>query len=198
MNTLLKHSTFFLLLLLGLVSCGVEEDACLTLDCVNGGTCISGGCACPDGYEGEDCSIELEPVSMSIIGINVTEYPLYPLDSMGQPDSTKSWDTDGTGPDLFFAFHEGTSSNYDPNTDFVSSVMSNATGNPLEINATPPYVVTNLTSNWSLDLWDADGATQEFMDGVIFVPATKAPGLPTTFEVKYPNMKATFFVQWEF
>lgn len=192
MNTIFKNTTFFLLLLLGLVSCGSEEDACLTLSCTNGGTCVSGGCACPDGYEGEDCSVELEPISMSIIGINVTKYPTVRMDS-------SSWDSlDNSGPDLFFAFHEGTSSNYDPNTDFVSSVLNNATGNPLEINATPPYVITALSSSWSLDLWDADGTMEEYMDGIIFIPADKTAGLPTTFDVETPTVKATFFVQWDF
>ena len=35
-----------------------EEDPCETVTCENGGTCIDGTCDCPDGYEGDDCSLE--------------------------------------------------------------------------------------------------------------------------------------------
>ena len=192
MNVQIKNIALFIFLLIGLISCGSEDDACLTLTCLNDGTCVNGACACPEGYEGEDCSIEKTPVSMSIVGINVTKYPTL------RPDST-SWDSvDMSGPDLFFAFHEGTGAAYDSNTDFVSSTMNNATGQALEINAAPPYLVTALSSNWSLDLWDADNGTEEYLDGIIFLPLDEVDGLHTTFDVETPTVKATFFVQWDF
>lgn len=190
MNTLLKNISLFLFLFVALISCGSEEDACLTLACLNNGTCVGGACACPEGYEGDDCSIEQTPISMSIIGINITRYPTV------RPDST-SWDS-LNGPDLFFAFHEGAGSSYDPSIDFVSSTMVDANGQALEINATPPYIVTNLASNWSLDLWDEDMGADEYITGIPLLPLDQVVGLPTTFDVETPEMKATFFVQWDF
>ncbi len=192
MKNILTISCFLCLLFGSLVSCGTEEDTCSTLACLNDGTCVNGDCACPEGFEGEDCSIQLDPVSMSIIGINVTKYPVLRSDS-------SSWDSlPNSGADLFFAFHEGTTSTYDPSTDFVSNTLTDANGQALEVNATPPYRITTLTTNWSLDLWDADGVTDEYMDGIILLPLDEAAGLPTTFEVETPTMKATFFVQWDF
>ncbi|MCB9063767.1 MAG: calcium-binding EGF-like domain-containing protein [Chitinophagales bacterium] len=32
-----------------------NKDACKDVTCNNGGTCINGTCACPDGYEGTNC-----------------------------------------------------------------------------------------------------------------------------------------------
>lgn len=34
-------------------SCNTDE--CEDINCMNGGTCISGTCSCPTGYEGETC-----------------------------------------------------------------------------------------------------------------------------------------------
>ena len=36
---------------------GCEEDACLDLKCLNGGSCADGFCRCPTGYEGAECEI---------------------------------------------------------------------------------------------------------------------------------------------
>lgn len=37
-----------------LVSC--DPDPCKDVTCVNGGTCVSGTCNCPTGYEGATCA----------------------------------------------------------------------------------------------------------------------------------------------
>ena len=53
----LKMNKFlsFLLTMFLLSGC---TDPCQDLVCLNGGTCISGTCLCPDFYEGTDCGIE--------------------------------------------------------------------------------------------------------------------------------------------
>jgi hypothetical protein len=38
------------------VSC--EQDSCVDLKCVNGGSCADGFCRCPTGYEGAECEIK--------------------------------------------------------------------------------------------------------------------------------------------
>lgn len=35
-----------------------SKDACKDVACSNGGTCVSGSCSCPSGYEGSNCSTE--------------------------------------------------------------------------------------------------------------------------------------------
>ncbi|MBA2422488.1 MAG: calcium-binding EGF-like domain-containing protein [Chitinophagales bacterium] len=34
------------------------KDDCKDVVCLNGGTCVSGTCECPTGYEGSDCTTE--------------------------------------------------------------------------------------------------------------------------------------------
>jgi hypothetical protein len=193
MNTLLLRLCCLIFIAFTLGACGSEEDACLTLACLNDGTCVGGACACPEGFEGDDCSIQQTPVSMSVVGINVTKYPTVRTDS-------SSWDSlDNSGPDIFFAFHEGTGSAYDPAIDLVSTMQNNATGAVFEVDVAPPYIVTNLAGNWSLDLWDADAAGQEeYMESVIVNPLNESVGLPTSFTIQKPAIAVTFFVQWDF
>lgn len=45
-----------LLLLLNILPWAACKDACEGVVCANGGTCVSGKCACTDGFFGDDCS----------------------------------------------------------------------------------------------------------------------------------------------
>lgn len=46
-----------LLLLLG----GCQQDACERLNCQNGGRCMDGACACPEGFAGLRCELAIDP-----------------------------------------------------------------------------------------------------------------------------------------
>jgi len=55
-NFKLHFSWIIGLMFFALTSCEDADIVC-ELDCLNGGTCISGDCYCPSGWTGEDCSI---------------------------------------------------------------------------------------------------------------------------------------------
>ncbi len=38
-----------------------KKDPCEGVNCVNGGTCNNGTCACPDGYKGTFCETKIDP-----------------------------------------------------------------------------------------------------------------------------------------
>jgi hypothetical protein len=53
-----------ILLLLIIISCGKEDkndNPCETINCLNGGICVSGICNCPTGYSGANCEILENP-----------------------------------------------------------------------------------------------------------------------------------------
>lgn len=55
----IKNIAFSALLSLGALSAitytACNKDACKDVVCQNGGTCVSGACSCPTGYEGNNC-----------------------------------------------------------------------------------------------------------------------------------------------
>lgn len=57
----LRNIAFSALLTVGAFSTvfytSCTKDECKDVVCNNGGTCITGTCSCPTGYEGSDCSI---------------------------------------------------------------------------------------------------------------------------------------------
>jgi hypothetical protein len=56
-KTIIRQKIFLILLVLGTASgwSGCNTDDCEPGSCLNGGTCVAGGCVCPVGYTGIDC-----------------------------------------------------------------------------------------------------------------------------------------------
>lgn len=167
-------------------------DPCYNITCYNDGVCANGLCNCPDGYDGSDCSIELTPVSMTITGIEVTNYPTTQSSGAG-------WDP-SSGADPFLVFHPGTGTTYTAN-DFISGYKTDVTGQDLAYSTGLPITVNSLNSNWSLDMWDYDalvGDPDDLMTGVFFSPIDKAYGFPSSFDLNTTGFSATLYVTWNF
>lgn len=165
-----------------------DQDPCHNITCYNGGTCINGVCDCPTGYSGPDCSTALTPVSMTITKIEVTNYPTIQSNGAG-------WDV-SDGADPFITFNMGTSANTNA---YESGYYSNVTGQTLSYTNSLPYTVTNLSSYWTLGIWDYDAASaNDFMAGVYFDPISQASGFPASFQVSTAALSARIYVTWNF
>jgi hypothetical protein len=75
MNIRLFFACFLLVCGLNWAGC---QDPCAKTLCENGGVCVEGSCECPEGYEGENCEIELRAV---LIGTYMVEQS---CDGIGQ------------------------------------------------------------------------------------------------------------------
>jgi len=76
---------FFLVVLVTLSSCKKEaqQDACVGIVCLNGGTCVDGICICDTGWAGADCSIKTIPMYSFIGNYHIVGSSHYAV--MGQP-----------------------------------------------------------------------------------------------------------------
>lgn len=73
----------FLLIVLAFSGCC---DPCKETECYNGGICVDGSCTCPEGWTGEDCSIEVvvdEPVVPSCAPVDFNGY-VYEVIEIGE------------------------------------------------------------------------------------------------------------------
>lgn len=163
-------------------------DPCANITCYNGGTCANGLCNCPTGYSGSDCSTVLNPVSMTITSINVTNYPIVNASGGG-------WDL-STGADPYLAFSLGTSSSA---ADWITNYYNNVTGNAIYYTLTTPKVITNLSANWTLGCWDYDSPDPDnFMGGIYFTPNNYKSGFPSSFTISSASFSFTLYVTWQF
>lgn len=163
-------------------------DPCAIVTCLNGGTCVSGTCNCLPGYTGPNCATVLNPVSMTITNVYVTNYPTLNTSGGG-------WDL-STGADLFLALSLGTSSN---STDWITGYTNDVTGNALYYTLTTPKVITNLSSYWTIGCWDYDTPDpDDFMGGIYFAPNSYKSGFPASFVISNASFSFTFYVTWQF
>ncbi len=56
-----NKQVIFPLLILFVLAGGCEKDPCETLVCQNGGACLDGACACPEGIIGKECELVIDP-----------------------------------------------------------------------------------------------------------------------------------------
>lgn len=163
-------------------------NPCSSIICYNGGTCANGFCNCPTGYGGSDCGIQLTPYSMTITKIDLLNYPATQSNGAG-------WDA-SSGADPFITVSFGTSS--DVNDD-VTGYYQNATGANLYYTLLTPKVVTSLSSNWTVGIYDYDTPDpSDFMGGIYFRPINKSSGFPSSFTLTTSAIQYRLHVTWNF
>jgi hypothetical protein len=174
-NGMVKIGMFLLLVLALGCSNDDSTESCTPITCLNGGVSTADcGCVCSQGFTGSNCDTQLTPSIIKITKIKVTAFP-----------STRTngnlWDEAAFGnfvrPDIFPYLTIGS-------TVLLQGAAVQDAVNPNVYTWTPtnPVVITQsqFNSQFSLDLYDEDSLTNEFMGGWYFYVYNSTGGFPTT------------------
>ena len=182
---------FSLLLLVSATSCK-KKDPCDGVVCQNGGGCNANGtCTCPEGYEGAFCETRKIPTAMRVNSVVLKNYPI--VNSQGG-----GWDSNGTGPDLYITFDQGTTS-YGSNAWFKSGYYEDAIPNTYTYSSTGfPVSLSPAATTWVIGLWDYDSlVSDQFLGGIYFTPSNYT-NFPSSIDLVYGNISFTLNVSWDF
>lgn len=150
-----------------------QKDPCSSVDCKNGGTCSDGTCECPEGFQGTDCSQQIQPSKVRIQKVSVTDFPL--TSSTG-----KQWDENDL-PDIFILITDDDGFVWESPVIFDNAAPS---GQYL-FEVTPAIEVTDFNKEYLIYLYDHDGTNPyEYMGGFSFKPYTPASGFPTQLNLE--------------
>jgi hypothetical protein len=169
----MKKILYFLLPLSLFLTLCKPKDPCEKIVCQNGGACLNGSCSCPTGYEGPACEKEKTPKAMYITGVKLLNFP-------GTKSNGAGWDVlPSSGPDLYFAVSNKTTSTLI--RGYPGSFYPDATAGilPLTFTVATPIKMSDMSSQYEVDLYDADSVTDEFMGGIYFTPYVSGQKFPT-------------------
>ncbi len=168
--------------------CSVK-DLCYNVVCLNNGICINGTCDCPTGYTGANCGTAKTPISMSVLSMTVTKYPVVQTGGA-------SWDLND-GADVFVTFSTGTTAT---TTEFKSGfTYTDVTGQDLPFSTGFPVTLNNNGNNYTVGLWDYDAtSSDDYMVGLNFNPNTYRSGFPSTLNLVVSDLEVVLDVQWNF
>lgn len=166
-----------------------QQNNCQTSGCLNGGNCLNGICNCPTGYTGPDCGTELTPSSMSITRVDVTSFPLlspvgglWDASSVADPFVTLSPGT------TVYVFHD------------ITGMKINPPSGTLTYNLSTPETITDLSSQWTLSLFDYDDYPDpsDFIGGTVFYPQDHYSGFSDFFIVSGMGVTFKVYITWNF
>lgn len=193
MRKILFNTAFVATIFLAFSSCSSDsESSCTPIACYNGGISNSDcGCDCPQGFTGDNCSLEVTPSKIKITKIRIKKF------------NDSAWDT-FNGPDIYIKLYKSnslifTSSTYAPNAIGDGSVYYDEDFNPnFESNSTSII--------FKMELLDYDGNdtpanSDDLMTTLYFSPFVSTEGLrfPSSFNIQDSNgqYKAEVFVTYE-
>jgi len=199
---LILRNFIFISLFSFLLSCGSEEppkDFCDFVTCLNGGECNGFSCDCPEGFEGIDCAIQIEPSFLEITEIILNEFP-------DKTDEGLAWDADST--EYFPAFED----NPFPDVYFVLSnlngIIYQRTASILNVEpgmepslrmVEGPLRIEELYLEHKISLLDFDAAgNMDLMDQVTFFPYETDNSFPESIEVSNGITKFTLFLNYNY
>lgn len=192
MKNLLIIVCLGLILSLHHISC-TKKDPCEGVTCQNNGTCESGNCKCPLGYEGQFCQSESLPKTINVTSIKVIRLPATKSDG-------SKWDTDNTAPDIFPVIYTMKSDNKTVDVPFWTSDL-------IKLNApvdqqheftviTPKLSFTSIDKNLAIFLFDKDDANQESMaSGILFNLKDYIKGRPASILLDCATCKIAFEIR---
>jgi hypothetical protein len=150
-------------------------SSCTPITCLNGGVSRADcGCDCPQGYTGGNCGTQVTPSQILITKIKVTAFP-------SNRTNGNFWDETALGnfvrPDIFPYLKTGSTALLQGTAVQDAVNTSVYTWTP-----TTPVVLTQsqISSLYTLSLYDEDSLTNEFMGGWDFYIYNSSGGFPTT------------------
>lgn len=151
------------------------------------------------GSGGSATSSKTVNIGAALTKVKITKVTVVNIPFL-KPGGTAGWDTDGTGPDIYFKI-----------ADINNNVLFNATASnrfndvtssslPISWNLTTPFEITDLTSPRFIDLWDYDLITNdESMSYVGFKMSDYTSGTsayPTTVTKTQNGITVTLNLTW--
>lgn len=193
MKKFLLKTALVTMMFLTFSGCSSDSDSsCTPIPCLNGGVSNSDcGCDCPQGYTGDNCSLEITPTKIKINKIRIKKF------------TDSGWDT-FNGPDIYIKLYKSnilifTSSTYAPNAVGDGSLYYDEVFNPtFESNSTSII--------FKMELLDYDGNdtpanTDDLMTTLYFSPfvGTEGLGFPSSFNIQDSSgqYRAEVFVTYE-
>lgn len=145
-------------------------DPCKNITCLNGGNCVNGLCACPQGYSGPDCGTQVAPTKMKILKIEVTRFPA--------TDGGAGWDLT-SGPDIYPKISKGTTVIWEASTYFQNANLSS-----YEFTPSPSIDLTSPSDQYTISLYDYDDVdSDDFMGGIYFTPYLSTAKFPSVLTI---------------
>lgn len=150
-----------------------------TTTCQNGGTITAAcECDCPSGFYGTNCQNQQTPSAFRVNQIVVTSWPA----TNNQGQIAYPWDSNGTGPDIFFRFGLGTTpyvttgyiNNCQPGTALSYTAQNDPSHFPFALGCGTTY---------DLKIMDEDGTQDQVMLDSSINVASYGNGLPTTIDL---------------
>lgn len=136
---------------------------------------------CSQGYTGINCSTQIQPSKIKITKIRVTSFPnLTPGGNNWDAFAAPGWENPDIFPVLFT--DNGTIGLYSglPKSDVYSN------GNDVyDFIPASPIVITDVTKQLTLNLYDEDNGSIEFMGGWNFYPYSSTGGFPTLLNIGF-------------
>jgi hypothetical protein len=160
---IMKKILLLILLSATFMACEKEEsDPCEDIVCLNDGVCVDGTCDCPEGYWGNDCSIENTPSSITITKVTVVNFP--------STDGGENWDPSfcgGSRADIFVIIVDANDNQYYGSEFYEDAVP----GAKQEFTHNLPYTVHGNLNDHRIRLYDYDTgscAPSDYIGGYIF------------------------------
>lgn len=198
MKSILKTIAVLLISSL-IVSCssdsgsGSGSTSCVPITCLNGGTSTPNcGCTCPQGYSGNNCSIQITPNKITITKIRVKKFPNLKLNG-------NNWDSavlpGYERPDIFPTLYSLNGTNV-----LFAGVIKNDSfsyGNDsFDFIPNTPIEITKITDKYTLTLWDDDTVfsiiNQELMGYIDFNIYNSTGGFPPIITISNPTSLVAF------
>lgn len=161
-----------------------DFDPCFDTECQNGGTCEDGLCDCPPNYEGNLCEDQIEPTSITVTAVQVSQFPL--LNNNGE-----TWDQ-MLYPDIYPEVSKDGIVLYTAASPFVNAA-------PGSIYAWTPantFTLDEVTDIHVFKLFDADPSGPELMRKVYFTPYNASNSFPDVLEFSSDSLSFSLQVEY--
>lgn len=170
---------------------GPEKVGCqkASKTCQNGGKCLEdGSCDCSNGYKGDYCENEKQPSSIEITKIKVRDWPFY-------TNNGEEWDYWSCCPEMYVEL---------VNNAEVTKLSANHVddankGKTYTYTSDLPYQVVDVSSEYTLELWDYDeSSADDYMGGVYFTFYNEGNDFPNSLEISAGGITYEVEVNYNF
>jgi len=177
---------------LAMFSCSSSDsDSCEPITCFNGGISTSDcGCDCPEGYTGANCSVEVEPATITITKVIVKVFP--------NTNNGSGWDVgipnpSDALPDIYITFQDSNLNVIYNSPVYYENAIS---GGGIFFEFTPNLQISNFANPYLVNIWDYDASSDDdFMTSYGFFVYTVNQGFPEIITVV--NQSAEILVDLE-